>query len=135
MSGCLNQHPGGWALATNRITKYKSCLWMEVKVLVNGRANETLCQTVTIGCGQMPPAQPGWCGHRLHHLSSSGLMQPNFLSGCGTEMERAEQRDQHCLVLHEQHSGASQVNPGLSRAAKHRRESRAGHPFWHVWDS
>lgn len=39
-------------------------------------------------------------------------MQLHFLSGCGIEMERAEQRDQHnCLVLDEQHSETSQVNP------------------------
>lgn len=103
--------------------------------LANGRVNETLCQAVTIGCGQIvaSPAQPGWCGHNLHHLSSSGLLQPRFLSGCGTD---GRSRAQGPAELQ---PGASQgilfQLSGLSRAARHRREFRAGCPFWHVWDN
>lgn len=111
--------------------------------LGGGRGNETVpdCDhwmwpNVTGTC----TAQPGWCGHKLHHLSPSGLMQPHFLSSCGIEKERAEQRDQHdCWVLDEQlpedSKGILFQPSGLGRAAKHRREFRAGHPCCHVWDN
>lgn len=63
--------------------------------LGGGRANETCDHWMWPNATGTCTAQPGWCGHKMHHLSSSGLMQHHFLWGCGIEMERAEQRDQH----------------------------------------